>query len=113
MRIKQEAGRGKTLLQRPARPEQGTIIKDWGGKLPIALIYPNSYFLVCQPGIHTIYRQLNSYPNIVCERVFREKENSDKKSPLLSIDRSVPERLRRPGFFDILRAGLLQCYLNP
>jgi len=25
--------------------EQGTVIKDWGGKIPIALIYPNSYYL--------------------------------------------------------------------
>jgi hypothetical protein len=23
--------------------EQGTIIKDWGGRIPIALVYPNSY----------------------------------------------------------------------
>jgi hypothetical protein len=25
--------------------EQGTIVKDWGGKLPVALIYPNSYYI--------------------------------------------------------------------
>jgi len=25
--------------------EQGTTIKDWGGRIPIALIYPNSYYI--------------------------------------------------------------------
>ena len=25
--------------------ETGTIIKNWGGKLPFALIYPNSYYI--------------------------------------------------------------------
>ena len=25
--------------------EEGTVSKDWGGRLPIALIYPNTYRL--------------------------------------------------------------------
>ena len=25
--------------------EQGTIIKDWGGRLPVAIVYPNSYYI--------------------------------------------------------------------
>ncbi|GAG07199.1 unnamed protein product, partial [marine sediment metagenome] len=25
--------------------EQGTILKDWGGRIPIALIYPNTYYV--------------------------------------------------------------------
>ena len=55
--------------------EQGTIIKDWGGKIPIALIYPNSYYLgMSNLGLHTIYRLLNSYSEIVCERAFWEKD---------------------------------------
>ena len=41
--------------------EEGTIIKDWGGRLPVALIYPNSYYLgMSNLGIHTIYSLLNS-----------------------------------------------------
>ncbi|MDD4874228.1 MAG: radical SAM protein [Dehalococcoidales bacterium] len=51
--------------------EQGTIIKDWGGKLPIALIYPNSYYIgMSNLGIQAIYKLLNGYNTIVCERVF-------------------------------------------
>ncbi len=54
--------------------EQGSIIKDWGGKIPIALIYPNSYYLgMSNLGLHVIYRLLNSYSKIVCERAFWEK----------------------------------------
>jgi len=60
----------KQILSR----EHGTIIKDWGGRLPVALIYPNSYYLgMSNLGIHAIYRLLNNYGDVVCERVFREK----------------------------------------
>jgi len=56
--------------------EQGTIIKDWGGRIPIALIYPNSYYLgMSNLGLHAIYKLLNSYDNIVCERAFWEKDS--------------------------------------
>jgi radical SAM superfamily enzyme YgiQ (UPF0313 family) len=54
--------------------EEGTVIKDWGGRLPIGLIYPNSYYLsMSNLGIHAIYRLLNNYGDVVCERVFWEK----------------------------------------
>ncbi len=68
--------------------EEGTVIKDWGGRLPVALIYPNSYFLgMSNLGIHTIYRLLNEYRNVVCERVFHEKES---KNPPVSVESSRP-----------------------
>jgi len=51
--------------------EQGAIFKDWGGRIPIALIYPNSYYLgMSNLGFQTIYSLLNRYDKIVCERVF-------------------------------------------
>jgi hypothetical protein len=51
--------------------ETGTIIKDWGGKIPIALVYPNRYFLgMSNLGFQTVYHRLNQLPNVVCERVF-------------------------------------------
>jgi len=53
--------------------ETGTIIKDWGGKLPVALIYPNSYYVgMSNLGIQAIYSFINNYPDAVCERVFYE-----------------------------------------
>ena len=71
--------------------EQGTVIKDWGGRIPIALIYPNSYYVgMSNLGVHAIYSLLNSHSEIVCERAFWEKDNRDKKSPTLSLESQRP-----------------------
>lgn len=71
--------------------EQGTVIKDWGGRLPIALIYPNSYYIgMSNLGVHAIYSLLNSYSEVVCERAFWEKENRDKQLPILSLESQRP-----------------------
>ena len=62
--------------------EEGTIIKDWGGRIPIALIYPNSYYVgMSNLGVHVIYNLLNSYPGTVCERVFYQKDNGNEQPP--------------------------------
>nr|MBC7244778.1 radical SAM protein [Chloroflexota bacterium] len=51
--------------------EQGAAIKDWGGKLPIALLYPNTYYVgMSSLAMHALYYMLNTRPDIVCERVF-------------------------------------------
>ncbi len=51
--------------------EEGTIYKDWGGKLAVALAYPNTYYVgMSSLGLQTVYRLLNEQPDIVCERVF-------------------------------------------
>jgi len=61
--------------------EQGTIFKDWGGRIPIALIYPNSYYVgMSNLGFQTIYGLLNSYDNIVCERFFSEEKTKEPLS---------------------------------
>jgi radical SAM superfamily enzyme YgiQ (UPF0313 family) len=55
--------------------ERGTIVKDWGGRIPVALIYPNTYYIgMSNLGLHTIYSLLNGYDDIVCERFFDEGE---------------------------------------
>ncbi len=51
--------------------EEGTVSKDWGGRLPIALIYPNTYRLgMSSLAVHTLYRLFNDRPDVVCERAF-------------------------------------------
>jgi radical SAM superfamily enzyme YgiQ (UPF0313 family) len=53
--------------------EQGTIRKDWGGRVPIALCYPNSYAVgMCNLGFQSVYSLLNAAREFVCERVFAE-----------------------------------------
>ncbi|MFC1940850.1 radical SAM protein [Chloroflexota bacterium] len=62
-----------------------------GGRLPIALIYPNSYYIgMSNLGIHAIYRLLNSYPDVVCERAFWEKENKAQQTHPLSLESQRP-----------------------
>ncbi|MDD4876165.1 MAG: radical SAM protein [Dehalococcoidales bacterium] len=71
--------------------EKGTIIKDWGGKLPIALVYPNSYYVgMSNLGLHAIYKQLNDHDEIVCERVFWEKEDEVNQAAPLSLESQRP-----------------------
>jgi radical SAM superfamily enzyme YgiQ (UPF0313 family) len=56
--------------------EQGSIVKDWGGRLPVALIYPNSYYVgMSNLGVHVLYRLFNQYSGVVCERVFCDGED--------------------------------------
>jgi radical SAM superfamily enzyme YgiQ (UPF0313 family) len=69
--------------------EQGTVIKDWGGRLPIALIYPNSYYIgMSNLGVHAIYSLLNSYSDVVCERFFWEGDS--RLAPALSLESRRP-----------------------
>ncbi len=67
--------------------EEGTVIKDWGGRYPFALIYPNSYFIgMSNLGIQYIYGLLNARNDMVCERVFWGNDGT----PLLSLESSRP-----------------------
>jgi radical SAM superfamily enzyme YgiQ (UPF0313 family) len=51
--------------------EEGAIRKDWGGRLPIALVFPNRYYLgMSSLAMHTLYRLWNARDEVVCERVF-------------------------------------------
>lgn len=63
--------------------ERGTVYKDWGGRTPIALIYPNSYYLgMSSLGFQTIYGFLNSYENIVCERILWDPKRRGAEAPI-------------------------------
>ncbi|MCX8021530.1 MAG: B12-binding domain-containing radical SAM protein [Syntrophorhabdaceae bacterium] len=59
--------------------EYGTIHKKWRGKIPVAVIFPNSYYLgMSNLAVHMLYKSLNDFSDIVCERVFYE----EGKTPL-------------------------------
>jgi radical SAM superfamily enzyme YgiQ (UPF0313 family) len=71
----------KRILER----EQGTIYKDWGGKLPIALAYPNTYQVgMSNLGFQTVYRLFNQRADVVCERIFYRQGAGDR--PLISLE---------------------------
>jgi len=51
--------------------EKGYVTKPHGGRLRVALAFPNTYFVgMSNLGFQTIYRLFNDQPDIVCERAF-------------------------------------------
>lgn len=69
--------------------ETGTIIKKWGGKIPICIVFPNSYHVgMSNLATHILYKKLNDMDDVVCERCFfggDEKPTSlESKRPLAS-----------------------------
>jgi radical SAM superfamily enzyme YgiQ (UPF0313 family) len=65
----QQMAEAKRLVEN----ERGTIRRDWGGRLPIALVFPNTYYLgMSNLAVHTLYRLWNARDDVVCERVFTD-----------------------------------------
>jgi radical SAM family uncharacterized protein len=76
--------------------EKGTVKKDWGGKLSVALTYPNYYRLgMSNLGFQIVYHLLNKRSDVVAERVFlpEGKEMSlhlQSGKPLFSLESQSP-----------------------
>jgi radical SAM superfamily enzyme YgiQ (UPF0313 family) len=76
--------------------ERGAIQKNWGGKLPVCLVYPNRYrAAMSNLGFQAVYARLNADPAIVCERAFLPgpddlKEYGKTGTRLLSLESQRP-----------------------
>lgn len=71
--------------------EIGAVVKDWGGKLPVALAYPNTYYVgMSSLALQILYRRFNERPDVVCERVFWDKGGWEARRPLLSLESQQP-----------------------
>ncbi len=76
--------------------EEGVVSKDWGGRVSVALVYPNTYAVgMSNLGFQTIYDHLNSLPDVVCERVFfPDSEDLDEyartQTPPFSLESQRP-----------------------
>lgn len=76
--------------------EQGTVLKNWGGKLAVCLVYPNHYATAMSNlGFQAVYSLCNDFPDVVCERAFlpdaaEMKEYEKTGSPLLSLESQRP-----------------------
>jgi radical SAM superfamily enzyme YgiQ (UPF0313 family) len=63
----QQCEQAKALLAK----EVGYVRKPHGGRLRVALAFPNTYFVgMSNLGFQTVYRLFNAEADIVCERVF-------------------------------------------
>jgi radical SAM superfamily enzyme YgiQ (UPF0313 family) len=76
--------------------EKGAVRKDWGGKLSVALAYPNGYRLgMSNLGYQVVYHLLNVRPDVVAERVFLPEGQEmslylQSGKPLLSLESQTP-----------------------
>jgi radical SAM superfamily enzyme YgiQ (UPF0313 family) len=76
--------------------EVGYIRKPHGGRLRIALAFPNTYWVgMSNLGFQTVYRLFNSQPDIVCERVFLPPKQElaaqvASGAPLLTLESQTP-----------------------
>lgn len=71
--------------------ETGTITKNWGGKLTVALTMPNTYYVgMSSLALQILYRMFNDEPDVVCERIFWEKGAGQSGKPLLSLENERP-----------------------
>lgn len=67
MKVWQQRERALDILSK----EIGFVRKPHGGRLRIALAFPNTYWVgMSNLGFQTVYRLFNEQPDIVCERVF-------------------------------------------
>jgi radical SAM superfamily enzyme YgiQ (UPF0313 family) len=89
--------------------EEGAVRKDWGGRVAIALVYPNTYAVgMSNLGFQTIYTHLGLLPDAVCERVFfPDPEDLDEHARTRTAPFSL-ESMRPLGDFDVL--GLSVTY---
>ncbi len=76
--------------------EVGYVRKPHGGRLRVALAFPNTYFVgMSNLGFQTVYRLFNAEPDIVCERVFLPPKTElaaqlASGAPLLTIESQTP-----------------------
>ena len=83
--------------------EEGYIRKDPGGKIRVALAYPNTYYVgMSNLGLHAMYRLFNARPDTLCERVFIPspevlRMHWNSSTPLITIESQTPVKE-----FDIL-----------
>ncbi|MEO6212643.1 MAG: radical SAM protein, partial [Vicinamibacterales bacterium] len=67
MKKLQNRGRASDVLSR----EVGYVRKTHAGRLRVALVFPNTYFVgMSSLGFQTVYRLFNDLDDVVCERVF-------------------------------------------
>src|SRR6187397_266766 len=91
---RQERGRAGDVLSR----EVGYIRKPHGGRLRVALAFPNTYFVgMSNLGFQTVYRLFNELEAVVCERVCLPPKQELKAAlasgqPLVTIESGTPVR---------------------
>ncbi|HVB38591.1 MAG TPA: radical SAM protein [Vicinamibacterales bacterium] len=88
----QQRERAREILSR----EVGFVQKPHGGRLRVALAFPNTYFVgMSNLGFQTVYRLFNAEPDVVCERVFLPPKQelaavAASGAPLVTLESQTP-----------------------
>ena len=83
--------------------ETGYVLKPHGGRLRVALAFPNTYWVgMSSLGFQTVYRLFNQIDGVVCERVFLPPKQElraqvEAGTPLLTLESQTPV-----GDFDVI-----------
>jgi len=116
--------------------ETGSVRRDPGGRLGIALVYPNTYWIgMSNLGLQQMYRLFNAHQGIFCERFFTDSPRSVESGrslsdfPIIAFSISyeldfieavrilkahgVPVRTRERGGRPIVMAGGAALTANP
>jgi radical SAM superfamily enzyme YgiQ (UPF0313 family) len=86
----------KERLQKLLSQEKGAVVREWGARWPVALVYPHIYPVAMgNLGFQVIYRLLNDQPDLVCERAFLPspqewEEHRRTGTPVLSLESQRP-----------------------
>jgi radical SAM superfamily enzyme YgiQ (UPF0313 family) len=76
--------------------ETGYVLKPHGGRLRVALAFPNTYWVgMSSLGFQTVYRLFNELDDVVCERVFLPPKQElraqvESGAPLLTLESQTP-----------------------
>ena len=95
--------------------ETGMTANPWGGRLTVALVYPNTYHQgMSNLGLQTVYQMLNTRDDTLCERFFLPdpedlEEHRRTDFPLVSVESQRPL-----GDFDLVAFSISfeNDYLN-
>src|SRR6476659_7020985 len=94
MKSWQQRERAREILAK----EVGYVSKPHGGRLRVALAFPNTYFVgMSNLGFQTVYKLFNAQDDIVCERVFLPPKTElaaqlASGAPLVTIESQTPVR---------------------
>jgi radical SAM superfamily enzyme YgiQ (UPF0313 family) len=86
----------KARLKELLAQEQGAVVREWGARFPVALVYPQVYPVAMgNLGFQVIYRLLNEHPGFVCERAFLPSpeewdEHRRTRTPILTLESQRP-----------------------
>jgi radical SAM superfamily enzyme YgiQ (UPF0313 family) len=86
----------KARLKKLLAAEKGAVVREWGARWPVALVYPHLYPVAMgNLGFQVIYRLLNKQPGLVCERAFLPgpqewEEYRRTRTPILTLESQRP-----------------------